>query len=165
MNYIAIKPCDIANGTGVRVSLFISGCTRHCPGCFNSSTWDFAAGQPFTSKTEERILGLLGRKWISGLSLLGGDPFEPSNRTAIIPFLERVKREFPQKDIWCWTGFRLEELSDPESRRMLDSIDVLVDGPFVEAEKDISLRWRGSANQRVLRLADVREAERMSQPQ
>ena len=162
MNFSAIKPCDIANGPGVRVSLFVSGCRRHCPGCFNSGTWPFDAGKPFTAETEENILSLLRRDYVGGLSVLGGEPFEPSNRAALIPFLERVKREFPRKDIWCWTGFRLEELSDSEPRRMLDCLDVLVDGPFLEAERDISLQWRGSANQRIHRLADVREAGRTS---
>ena len=152
MNYSAIKPCDIANGTGVRVSLFVSGCRRHCPGCFNAETWVFGAGRPFTEGTEEHILRLLAPDYISGLSVLGGEPFEPENRIVLAPFLERLRRMFPAKDVWCWTGFTLEELADAESRRMLASIDVLVDGPFVEAERDISLAWRGSRNQRVVRL-------------
>lgn len=150
MNFSAIKPYDIANGPGVRVSLFVSGCTRHCPGCFNSGTWPFDAGKPFTAETEENILSLLRRDYVGGLSVLGGEPFEPENAKVLAPFLERVKREFPRKDIWCWTGFRLEELADSVSRRMLDSVDVLVDGPFREAERDISLQWRGSANQRII---------------
>ena len=152
MNYSAIKPCDIANGTGVRVSLFVSGCRRHCPGCFNAETWVFGAGRPFTEGTEEHILRLLAPDYISGLSVLGGEPFEPENRIVLAPFLKRLRRMFPAKDVWCWTGFTLEELADAESRRMLASIDVLVDGPFVEAERDISLAWRGSRNQRVVRL-------------
>ena len=152
MNYSAIKPCDIADGTGVRVSLFVSGCRRHCPGCFNAETWVFGAGRPFTEGTEEHILRLLAPDYISGLSVLGGEPFEPENRIVLAPFLERLRRMFPAKDVWCWTGFTLEELADAESRRMLASIDVLVDGPFVEAERDISLAWRGSRNQRVVRL-------------
>lgn len=152
MNYSAIKPCDIADGPGVRVSLFVSGCRLHCPGCFNSGTWPFDAGKPFTAETEEKILSLLRRNHVSGLSVLGGEPFEPENAVVLAPFLERVKREFPRKDIWCWTGFRLEELADSVSRRMLDSVDVLVDGPFREAERDISLQWRGSRNQRILQI-------------
>ena len=159
MNYSAIKPCDIANGTGVRVSLFVSGCRRHCPGCFNASAWGFGAGEPFTGETEERILRLLAPDFISGLSVLGGEPFEPENRDVLAPFLERVRRVFPSKDVWCWTGFTLEELvAEAECGRMLDCIDVLVDGPFVEAERDISLAWRGSRNQRVISLAERRGA-------
>lgn len=154
MNYSAIKPCDIANGTGVRVSLFVSGCRRHCPGCFNANTWDFRAGQPLTEGTEEHILRLLAPDYISGLSVLGGEPFEPENRKVIAPFLERVREAFPSKDVWCWTGFTLEQLeADAKCRRMLESIDVLVDGPFVQAERDISLAWRGSRNQRIVNLA------------
>lgn len=157
MNYSAIKPCDIADGPGVRVSLFVSGCRRHCPGCFNSGTWPFDAGKPFTAETEEKILSLLRRNHVSGLSVLGGEPFEPENAVVLAPFLERVKREFPRKDIWCWTGFTLEKLeADAEYLRMLDCIDVLVDGPFVQAERDISLDWRGSRNQRIVDLAKRR---------
>ena len=164
MNYSAIKPCDIANGTGVRVSLFVSGCRRHCPGCFNASAWGFGAGEPFTGETEERILRLLAPDFISGLSVLGGEPFEPENRDVLAPFLERVRRAFPTKDVWCWTGFTLEELeADAECRRMLGCIDVLVDGPFIQAERDISLDWRGSRNQRVIRLGD-RSKEKDERP-
>ena len=155
MNYGAIRPCDIANGTGVRVSLFVSGCRRHCPGCFNAETWEFGAGRPFTVGTAEHILRLLAPDHIRGLSVLGGEPFEPENRAVLAPFLERVRAVFPSKDVWCWTGFTLEKLeADAECRRMLDCIDVLVDGPFVQAERDISLAWRGSRNQRIIRLRD-----------
>lgn len=156
MNYGAIRPFDIADGPGVRVSLFVSGCRRRCPGCFNESAWRFDAGDPFTKETEERVLRLLAPEFISGLSVLGGEPFEPENRAVLAPFLKRVRQAYPRKDIWCWTGFTLEELAYAESGRMLDSIDVLVDGPFVEAERDISLAWRGSRNQRVIRLAGRR---------
>ena len=157
MNYSAIKHCDIANGTGVRVSLFVSGCRRHCPGCFNASAWGFGAGRPFTMETEEHILRLLAPDYISGLSVLGGEPFEPENRAVLAPFLERVRADFPSKDVWCWTGFTLEELdAEAECRRMLGCIDVLVDGPFVQAERDISLAWRGSRNQRIIDLAKRR---------
>ena len=157
MNYSAIKPCDIADGTGVRVSLFVSGCRRHCLGCFNSSTWCFGAGRPFSKGTEEHILRLLAPDYISGLSVLGGEPFEPENRAILAPFLERVRAAFPAKDIWCWTGFTLEELeAEAECGRMLDCIDILVDGPFVQTERDISLAWRGSRNQRVINLAERR---------
>lgn len=164
MNFSAIKPCDIANGTGVRVSLFVSGCRRHCPGCFNSSTWRFGAGRPFTEGTEEHILRLLAPDYIRGLSVLGGEPFEPENRAVLAPFLERVRADFPSKDVWCWTGFTLEEVeADAECRRMLGCIDVLVDGPFVQAERDISLAWRGSRNQRIIRFGD-RSKEKDERP-
>ncbi len=158
MNYSAIKPCDIANGEGVRVSLFVSGCTHRCKGCFNSSTWDFAAGDPFTPGVEERILALLEPGYIKGLSLLGGEPFEPENQAVLAPFLRRVRGRHPGKDVWCYTGCVLErDLLAPSRWRtevtddMLSSIDVLVDGPFVEALKDVSLAFRGSSNQRILR--------------
>ena len=162
MNYSAIKPCDIADGTGVRVSLFVSGCRRHCPGCFNSSTWRFGAGRPFTGGTEEHLLRLLAPDYISGLSVLGGEPFEPENRAVLAPFLERVRADFPSKDVWCWTGFTLEELeAEADCRRMLDGIDVLVDGPFIQAERDISLAWRGSRNQRHLHQEFIGIAKRV----
>ncbi len=144
MNFGNIKNCDIANGEGVRVTLFVSGCTNHCENCFQPQTWDFHYGQPFTAETEEKLLELLAPDYISGLTLLGGEPFEPENRAVLAPFLERVRRAFPSKDVWCWTGFTLEELdAEAECRRMLGCIDVLVDGPFVQAERDISLAWRG----------------------
>ncbi len=160
MNYSAIKPCDIANGEGVRVSLFVSGCTRHCKGCFNPTTWDFAAGEPFSPAVEERILSLLEPAHIQGLTLLGGEPFEPENQVALAPFMRRVRRTFPEKDVWCYTGCVLErDLLAPSRWRtdvtddLLSSIDILVDGPFIESLKDISLPFRGSSNQRILRLA------------
>lgn len=146
MNWSAIKPCDIANGPGVRVSLFVSGCTRRCPGCFNPQTWDFNAGQPFTAETEDGILRLLRRPFISGLSVLGGEPFEECNRAALVPFLRRVRGELPGKSVWCWSGFTLEEL---RGDAMLELLDVLVDGPFIAEKRDVSLLWRGSSNQRV----------------
>ncbi len=160
MNYSAIKPCDIANGEGVRVSLFVSGCTHRCKGCFNPGTWDFAAGEPFTLDVEERLLSLLAPDYIQGLSLLGGEPFEPENQAALAPFVRRVRERFPGKDVWCYTGCVLErDLLAPSRWRtdvtddLLSMIDVLVDGPFVEALKDVSLAFRGSSNQRILRLA------------
>ena len=159
MNYSAIKPCDIANGEGVRVSLFVSGCTHHCKGCFNPSTWDFAAGEPFTPEVEERILSLLAPDYIQGLSLLGGEPFEPQNQSVLAPFVHRVRERLPEKDVWCYTGCVLEQdlLASTRWRTavtddLLSMIDVLVDGPFVESLKDISLPFRGSSNQRILRL-------------
>ena len=158
MNYGEIKPYDIADGLGVRVSLFVSGCTHHCPGCFNEMTWDFNYGQPYTCTTEQHIIDLLRPSYIRGLTLLGGEPMEPDNQRALVPLLERVRRELPEKDIWCYSGYTLEELLG-ESRarcevtdRMLGLIDVLVDGEFVLALKNISLKFRGSSNQRVIDL-------------
>ena len=156
MNYAAIKWADVANGPGVRVSLFVSGCTHHCPGCFNPEAQDFGYGQPFTAAEEERILAALSPAHIKGLSLLGGEPLEPDNQRALLPFLRRVKERFPDKEIWCYSGYTLEELwGDGRARceatgALLSHLDVLVDGPFVEAQKDLNLRFRGSANQRIL---------------
>lgn len=149
MNYAGIKKVDIANGPGVRVSLFVSGCRNHCPGCFNPETWDFDYGEPFTDKTEEELIKALRPSWIQGLSILGGDPMEPENQSALLPFIRRVKEELPDKGIWLYTGYRLESVS---SSPLLDLADVVVDGPFIETEKDISLAFRGSRNQRIIDL-------------
>ena len=149
MNCAGIKKVDIANGPGVRVSLFVSGCRNHCPGCFNPETWDFDYGDPFTDKTEEELIKALRPSWIQGLSILGGDPMEPENQKALLPLLRRVKEELPEKDVWLYTGYRLESVS---SSPLLDLVDVIVDGPFIEAEKDISLAFRGSRNQRIIAL-------------
>lgn len=149
MNYAGIKKVDIANGPGVRVSLFVSGCRNHCSGCFNPETWDFAYGEPFTRKTEKEIIKALRPSWIQGLSILGGDPMEPENQAALLPLLRRVKEELPGKDIWLYTGYRLENVSGSP---LLGLVDVVVDGPFIEAEKDISLAFRGSRNQRIIDL-------------
>jgi anaerobic ribonucleoside-triphosphate reductase activating protein len=158
MNYSGIIGSDIANGEGVRVSLFVSGCTHHCKGCFNPDTWDFAAGKPFTEKTQDFIIAELDHPWIAGLTLLGGEPMEPENQRALAPFLHRVRARFgSSKNIWCYTGCVLEHDLQQESRwrtevtdELLSMIDVLVDGPFVESLKDITLRFRGSSNQRIL---------------
>ena len=156
MNYSEIKPLDIANGDGIRVSLFVSGCRNHCPGCFNPQTWDFAAGRPFDKAAEDRVLGLLRPKWIAGLTVLGGEPFEPENQPTIRNLVARVSRALPQKTIWAYTGYLLEDLLPGGKRHtavtdeILDSLDVLVDGPFIEAQKDISLPFRGSRNQRII---------------
>lgn len=151
MNFAGIKKVDIANGPGVRVSLFVSGCRNHCPGCFNPETWDFDYGEPFTEKTEEDLIKALRPSWIQGLSILGGDPMEPENQTVLLPLLRRVKKELPGKDVWLYTGYRLESVS---SSPLLDLVDVVVDGPFIEAEKDISLAFRGSRNQRIIHLRE-----------
>ena len=164
MNFATIKWADVANGPGVRVSLFVSGCTHRCPGCFNEEAQDFSYGKPFTDAEEEQILDALGFQPIRGLSLLGGEPFAPDNQRTLLPFLRRVKEKCPQKEIWCYSGYTLEELwKDSRARcectdEMLSLIDILVDGPFVEAEKDLGLRFRGSANQRILDVPASMEA-------
>ena len=157
MNYGEIKNYDIANGEGVRVSLFVSGCTHHCKNCFNPETWSFEYGKPFTKGTEDYIIECLSPDYIDGLSLLGGEPFEPQNQEVLLPFLRRVKNELPNKNIWCYTGylFDRELLSESRARceftdEMLSLIDVLVDGEFVQALHDISLAFRGSSNQRII---------------
>jgi len=157
MNYGAIKKTDVSNGIGVRVSLFVSGCTHHCKGCFNEETWDFAFGTAFTEQTEEELIKALSYDHIQGLSLLGGEPFEKQNQRILLPFIKKVKKLYPQKDIWCYTGYTLEKDLLQESRaycectkEMLQNIDVLVDGEFVEERKDISLQFRGSSNQRII---------------
>ncbi len=157
MNYAAIKTHDVANGPGVRVSLFVSGCTHHCKGCFNPETWDFAYGEPYTAETEQRVLDACAPDYIRGLSLLGGEPFEPENQKALLPLLRRFKERFPYKSVWCYSGYDYEHdmlsghLGDWEvTKEMLSLIDVLVDGEFHLEEKDLNLRFRGSANQRVI---------------
>ena len=159
MNYAKINKNDIANGIGVRVTLFVSGCTHFCKGCFNSEAWDFNYGQPFTTEVEEELLEALAPSWIDGLTLLGGEPMEPQNQRALLPFLKRIKEMYPQKTIWCFSGYTLEDelLKDSRARcevtdEMLSFIDVLVDGEFVEELKDISLRFKGSSNQRLIDL-------------
>ena len=157
MNFAAIKPSDIADGPGVRVSLFVSGCTNHCENCFQPETWDFGYGEPFTSETEERILSLLDRSYIKGLTILGGEPFEPSNQRELLPFVGRVHERYPDKTIWMYSGFTYEEMTRDGAHPhceatlpLLGLIDVLVDGRFVEKLKNLSLRFRGSSNQRLI---------------
>ena len=149
MNYGGIIKNDIANGPGVRVSLFVSGCRNHCPGCFQPETWDFDYGDPLTKETEKEILEALRPSWIQGLSILGGDPMEPENQEALLPFLQRLKAELPDKDVWLYTGYRLKSVS---ASPLLPLVDVVVDGPYIEAEKDVSLAFRGSRNQRIIHL-------------
>ena len=163
MYYGEIKNCDIANGEGVRVTLFVSGCTNRCKNCFQPQTWDFCYGQPFTAETEAHLLDLLSPGYISGLTLLGGEPFEPENQRALVPFLRRVRAAYPAKTIWGFSGFTYEELTTEGTHprcevtdEMLSLLDVLVDGRFVEELKDISLRFRGSSNQRLLDLNATR---------
>ena len=157
MNYAAIKPVDIANGPGVRVSLFVSGCTNHCEECFQPETWNFDYGQPFTPQTQEEILGYLAPDYVQGLTLLGGEPMEPQNQAGLLPLLRAVKTRLPEKSIWCFTGYTLDKdilpgkLGDRAvTQELLSCLDVLVDGEFVEALKNLSLRFRGSSNQRLI---------------
>ena len=157
MNYSEIKYCDIANGPGVRTTLFVSGCRLRCPGCFNASAWDFAAGEPFTREVEDTIIKSMEPFYVDGLSVLGGEPTEPENTSAIAPFLERVRERFgTSKNIWLYSGRTLDALmpggdhNSPEMDTILNCIDVLVDGPWISADYDISLRFRGSSNQRLI---------------
>lgn len=159
MYYGNIKECDIADGPGVRVTLFVSGCRNCCKGCFNSETWDFSYGQPYTEATKAEILEALKPDYIQGFTLLGGEPFEPENQRVCVKLLEKIRETYPKKDIWCYSGYRIDADMIPGGKvytevteRMLSYIDVLVDGPFVEEEKDLTLTFRGSRNQRVLRL-------------
>lgn len=157
MNFATIKNCDIANGPGVRVSLFVSGCTHRCKGCFNEVAWDFDYGEPFTQQTVDAILEMLEPDYIKGLTLLGGEPFEPQNQPAIVELLRQVKAQHPDKSIWAFSGYLFDrdilpgKLGDPAvTREFLSYLDVLVDGPFVETKKNLSLRFRGSENQRLI---------------
>ena len=154
MNYADIRPIDVANGPGIRVSLFVSGCTHACPECFNPEAWDFQYGNPFGPEQVEEILTALGKSYVRGLSLLGGEPFEPENQEAVLALVRRVRRELPQKDIWCYTGYLYEKLAAGQvgehSRDLLEGLDILVDGPFVEARKSYAALFRGSTNQRLI---------------
>jgi len=165
MNYLKIYDCDLANGPGFRISLFVSGCSLHCKGCFNPETWDFKCGKRFTKKTEDKIIQLLNRPYIRGLSILGGNPTEPKNEPALIKLCKRVRKELPDKDIWLWTGHEFEDLvhvvikdeagnvvvdNKKKDDELIQLCDVVVDGPFVEEMKDPALKFRGSSNQRVI---------------
>ena len=156
MNYGEIKKTDIANGPGVRVSLFVSGCTHQCKNCFNEVAWDFGYGRQFTRETADELYETLSPEYISGLTVLGGEPFEPQNQRALLPFIREVRRRFPSKSIWVFSGYLYEELkADSRARceatdEILSLIDVLVDGEFMEDKKDITLKFRGSANQRII---------------
>lgn len=162
MNYGQVFYADTANGIGARISLFVSGCTHHCPGCFNEETWDFNFGDPFTREVEDDIIEHLRPSYIDGLSLLGGEPMEAQNQGALLPFLERVKHEVPHATVWIYSGYTFEELLDETNsrchteatRRILELADILVDGKFILAEKDVKLRFRGSRNQRILELKE-----------
>lgn len=171
MNYAEIKTTDIANGEGVRTSLFVSGCRHHCKNCFNKVTWDFGYGELFTEETMTEIFKTLEPSYINGITLLGGEPFEPENQKVLLPFLVMLKEKFPNKNVWCYTGFTIEQIlgkSEPVSRastdvsmEMLSLIDVLVDGPYVETLHDIRLKFRGSSNQRVIDVKKTLETKRV----
>lgn len=157
MHYGELKNCDIANGEGVRISLFVSGCTNHCKNCFQPETWDFEYGKLFDKSVEDKIIEMLRPDYINGFSLLGGEPFEPQNQRDVLPLIKKIKQIYPKKTIWVYSGFTFEELRTPGSHPncevtedILRNIDILVDGRFVEEKKDISLRFRGSSNQRII---------------
>ena len=162
MRYATIKKNDVANGPGVRVSVFVSGCNHHCKGCFNAQAWDFNYGKEFTEEDINRIIEELDHPYVSGLSLLGGEPLEYQNQQGLLPLLKRVKEKFPEKDIWCYTGYTFDKdivgnMFDnwPETKEVMSYIDVLVDGKFEEDKKDLNLKFRGSSNQRII---DVKES-------
>ena len=157
MNYATIKNCDIANGPGVRVSLFVSGCTHRCKGCFNEIAWDFNYGQPFTQDTIDDILKMLAPEYVKGITLLGGEPFEPQNQPTILELLRQIKMKYPTKSVWAFSGYLFDRdivtgrLGPWEiTKEYLSYVDVLVDGPVVESLKDLNLRFRGSSNQRII---------------
>lgn len=165
MNYADIKKYDIANGVGVRVSLFVSGCNHHCKNCFNQEAWDFDYGKPFTEQNIEEIMDYLSRPYVAGLSLLGGEPLEHANQIGLLPLLRKVKETYPEKNIWCYSGFTFDkDIMDKmypkweETREMLSYIDVLVDGKFVEELKNLSIRFRGSSNQRIVKVQESMKA-------
>ena len=163
MNYAQIKPCSIENGTGVRVSLFVSGCRHHCKECFNEETWDVSYGKPFTKTREDEIVQALAPSYIAGLTLLGGDPGEPENQQGLLPLLQRIKKELPDKNIWAYSGYLYEDFLPggkvycEASEPFLSMIDVMVDGPFILEKKDISLNFRGSSNQRIIDVPETRK--------
>ena len=163
MNYGAIKKCDIANGVGVRTVLFVSGCTHHCKGCFQPETWNFDYGERYTKETEDEIIESLRPDYVDGITLLGGEPFEPENQRELVKLLRRIKKELPQKTVCSFSGFTYEELTGDSravcevTNEMLSMLDVLVDGEFVEAKRNISLRFRGSENQRLIDMNKTRK--------
>ena len=163
MNYGAIKKCDIANGVGVRTVLFVSGCTHHCKGCFQPETWNFDYGERYTKETEDEIIESLRPDYVDGITLLGGEPFEPENQRELVKLLRRIKKELPQKTVGSFSGFTYEELTGDSravcevTNEMLSMLDVLVDGEFVEAKRNISLRFRGSENQRLIDMNKTRK--------
>ena len=170
MNYADIKRCDVANGVGVRVSLFVSGCTRRCKNCFNKEAWDFSYGKPFDEAAQSKVMEALAPDYIAGLSLLGGEPFEPQNQRALLPFVKKVRAAYPSKTIWAYSGYLYDEDLLPAGGRvhtedtdaLLGQIAILVDGRFVEEQKELGLRFRGSANQRIIDLSATREEGKLT---
>lgn len=162
MNYAALKKTDIANGPGIRVSLFVSGCRRHCKNCFNPETWDFSYGNTFTEDTMKEILDALSKEYVEGFSLLGGEPFEKENRADVLYILQTIRKILPLKTIWCYSGFTFEELID-DAKSILQCIDVLVDGEFMEDKKNLTLKFRGSENQRLIDMKKTLESGKISQ--
>ena len=156
MNYATIKSFDVANGPGIRVSLFVSGCTHRCPGCFNEVAWDFDYGQPFDQGVIDLILSMLRPSHIKGLTILGGEPFDPRNQGPIVELLRQVKEKYPEKSVWAFSGYLFDHICSGRlgdwavTKEYLSYLDVLVDGPFIEAQKNLSLRFRGSENQRLI---------------
>ena len=168
MNYADIKQIDIANGPGVRVSLFVSGCNHHCKGCFNECAWDFNYGNKFTEETIQEVLKDLNKDYISGLTLLGGEPLEPANQKGLLPLVKKVKEKYPEKSIWCYTGFDFEKdvmgsmsQNVEETKELMKYIDVVVDGKFEEDKKDITLKFRGSSNQRIIDVQKSKEKQKV----
>lgn len=162
MNYADIKRIDVANGEGVRVSVFVSGCTHHCKGCFNECAWDFNYGNKFTDEEINKVLDYLGHDYIKGLSLLGGEPLDPKNQEGLLPLVKKVKEKFPEKDIWCYTGYDFEKdvigkmsKESKTSNELIKYFDVVVDGKFEEEKKDLKLRFRGSSNQRIINVPET----------
>lgn len=156
MNYHEIKWTDTANGTGIRLSLFVSGCPHSCQGCFNPEAWDFSAGEPFTPQIEEKILTELEKPYLRGLSLLGGEPFAPENHQGVLSLVKQYKNKFPQKDIWCYTGYVYEDIIEGKlgesGKELLFLLDILVDGLYIQEKRNFSLRFRGSENQRIIQI-------------
>ncbi len=167
MNYATIKKHDVSNGPGIRVSLFVSGCTHHCKGCFNKETWDFNYGSPFTTSIMYDILEAVKPDYIKGLTLLGGEPFEYANQIALLPLVKTYKEKFPNKSLWCYSGYTFDvDIKDmlnkwPETKEFLSYIDILVDGKFIEEEKDLNLRFRGSRNQRVIMVQESLKSDKI----
>lgn len=165
MNYADIKRCDVANGEGVRVSLFVSGCTHHCKECFNKEAWDFDYGEPFTEQESDRIMEYLAPDYVAGLSLLGGEPMEPSNQEGILPLLRRIKKTYPEKTIWCYTGYLFDQdilekmcRESEITKEIVSYLDIVVDGEFIQAQKNLKVNFRGSDNQRIIDVKKTMEA-------
>lgn len=164
MNYADIKQFDVANGPGIRVSLFVSGCTHHCKGCFNEVAWDFNYGTPFTEQSIEQIISYLAPKHVAGLTILGGEPFEFANQKGLLPLVREVKKRYPEKSLWCFSGYRFDEdivgrmcQEHNETKELLSYIDILVDGKFELEKKNLGLRFRGSSNQRIIKVRESLE--------